>query len=430
MYEIFKDMTDGVCIFDLKGFLKYMNASAKAILGFADGADLVGKRIVEMIPIIETNDKFIQVFLDFIVNMTAAEDLIALENEDGSLRHVRVSVTRLEENKVTGEAAIIMLLTDYTELLKVRSVLERYTSKDIARAALEEPDGDKQGGKLVDATVLFSDIRGFTALSGEVAPTTLLSVVNNYFSVMDSIINKYNGTVMEFLGDGILAAFGVPTQNEQHAYRAVACALEMQNAMSGVNEWNKARGVPPFEIGIAVNSGPMVAGNIGSQNTMKYQCIGQEVNLAGRIESYSVGGQVLISESTLARIDAEVTIKGSRKILPKGSANEIEIFDVCGVSGEYSTAIESEQEQFSVLKTPVPISFCLLDGKAVGSDYFSAQILKISDKSAWINTDHNLHVLDNIMIRYNGEICAKVVDKTEQGILIRFTSISISDQEI
>lgn len=426
MFEFFENMTDGVCIFDTSGCLKYINASAGRILGLGDPSDLVGKWIVEMIPITEKNDSFMQVFLDYIGNKAGAENLIDIENEDGSMRHVRVSVTQFEADKQTGESAILMLLTDYTELLKVRNVLERYTSKDIARAALEEYGGDKMGGKLVDATVMFCDIRGFTSLSADLSPATLVSVINHHFSVMDNIITKYKGTVMEFLGDAILAAFGVPKYNEDHAYRALACALEMQNAMTEVNEWNIQHNISPFEIGIGINSGLMIAGNIGSTNTMKYQCIGQQVNLASRIESYSVGGQVLVSKNTLEKINTDVKTRGCQSIVPKGTNRPLEIYDVCAVSGKYSVELEEKQTGMTPLSSPVPITYCMVDGKAVGSVFFNASIMEISDKSALLRTDHKLKVSDNIMIRNNGEVYAKVTNVSNEGITIRFTSKPIS----
>ena len=429
MFEFFENMTDGVCIFNTSGCLKYINASAGRILGLGDTGELVGKWIVELIPITEKNDSFMQVFLDYIENKTGAENLIDIENEDGSSRHVRVSVTQFETDKQTGETAILMLLTDYTELLKVRSVLERYTSKDIAQAALEEYGGDKMGGKLVDATVMFCDIRGFTSLSADLSPATLVGVINHHFSVMDSIITKYNGTIMEFLGDGILAAFGVPKYNDDHAYRAVACAIEMQNAMTEVNDWNIQHNISPFEIGIGINSGLMIAGNIGSYKTMKYQCIGQQVNLAGRIEGFSVGGQVLISKNTLDHIDSEVRTKSFSSIVPKGSNKPLEIFDVCAVSGKYSVELKQEQTEMTPLNSPVPITYCMVDGKVVGSVFFNASILEISDKSALLKTEKKLKISDNIMIRNNGEIYAKVTDVSNEGTTIRFTSKPISPSQ-
>ena len=427
MFEIFSDMTDGVCVFDVKGYMKYINSAASKILGLNTSDSYIGKRIVEIIPIIETNDRFMQVFLDFIASKKAAENLIDLENEDGSIRHVRVSVNLFESDKLTGEKAILMLLTDYTELLKVRDVLERYTSKEIAKAALEDYNADQRGGSLVDATVMFCDIRGYTALSGEVPATTLVEVINHHFSVMDRIIGKYDGTVMEFLGDGILASFGVPGRHDDHAYRAVACALEMQNAMSEVREWNTRHGISPFEIGIGINSGLMIAGNIGSKKTMKYQCIGQQVNLAGRIESYSVGGQILISKSTYDNISADVEIKSIRKVVPKGTTTELEIYDVCGVGGEYSVSLEQENEKMVPLKSPMPITFCMVNGKKTGTVRYGAAIWKISDKGAVISTQHPLELGDNIMISYNGEVYAKVTSVGDGEVTVRFTSISLSN---
>lgn len=144
---------------------------------------------------------------------------------------------------------------------------------------------------------------------------------------MIAIIDKYEGTVIEFLGDGMFVIFGAPKDNARHAYNAVACAVEMENAMKKVNEWNKSHGFSQLEMGIGINSGKVVVGNIGSNQKMKYGCMGESVNLAGRIETFTTGGQIYISQYTKAMIEEELVIVSEQSILPKGAKKHIKIFE-------------------------------------------------------------------------------------------------------
>ena len=183
----------------------------------------------------------------------------------------------------------------------IRQTFGRYLSDDIVESILERPDGLKIGGEKRDATILMSDLRGFTSLSEGLPAEDVVSMVNIYLETMTDIILKYQGTIDEFIGDGILVIFGAPFQRPDDAGRAVACAVAMQLAMASVNDRNRQAGYPEVALGIGINTGPMVVGNIGSTKRMKYGVVGSNVNLTARIESYTVGGQIFISENTLTR---------------------------------------------------------------------------------------------------------------------------------
>jgi adenylate cyclase len=129
-------------------------------------------------------------------------------------------------------------------------------------------------------------------------PEEVVRILNLYLGAMSDTIAHYNGTINEFIGDGIFVLFGAPIQREDDAKRAIACAVAMQNAMIGVNQQNLKLGLPTLEMGIGINTGEVVVGNIGSQKRAKYTVIGSHANLAARIETYTVGGQVLVSEYT------------------------------------------------------------------------------------------------------------------------------------
>ena len=125
-----------------------------------------------------------------------------------------------------------------------------------------------------------SDLRGFTAFSETLPPETIVRLLNNYLSEMTTVIQKYNGAIDSFIGDAIQAIFGAPFQRPDDAERAVACALEMQIAMLGVNTWNVQQAYPEIEMGIGINTGEVVVGNIGSRKRAKYSVQGSNANLA------------------------------------------------------------------------------------------------------------------------------------------------------
>ncbi len=153
---------------------------------------------------------------------------------------------------------------------------------------------------------------------------------------MTNIISKNRGTVDEILGDGLMAFFGAAIAEEEHAQRAVACGIEMQLAMGSVNEKNASKGLPEMKMGIGINTGEVVVGNIGSEHRSKFSVIGSHVNLASRIESQTKGDQILISEYTLADTGAVVKIGEQIEVQPKGLKNHITLYEVVGIGGEHN----------------------------------------------------------------------------------------------
>ncbi|MHC5824709.1 MAG: adenylate/guanylate cyclase domain-containing protein, partial [Nostoc sp.] len=213
-------------------------------------------------------------------------------------------VGKLRENGRNLEHRIRERTTDLaetnTELEKrnqlIRQVFGRYLSDTVVANLLESPERLKLGGERRKITILTSDLRGFTALSERFAPEEVIHILNLYLEYMADLINHYQGTIDEFMGDGILVLFGAPIGKEDDALRAVTCACAMQLAMVGVNEKMKTLGWPLLEMGIGINTGEVIVGNIGSEKRTKYGIVGSQVNLTYRIESYTSGGQILISE--------------------------------------------------------------------------------------------------------------------------------------
>jgi class 3 adenylate cyclase len=176
----------------------------------------------------------------------------------------------------------------------IQETFGRYLSDAVVSEILESPDGLRLGGEKRTVTMLMSDLRGFSAMAERLAPEQVVRVINNYLGTMADVILAHDGTIDEFIGDSVLGFFGAPVARGDDARRAVACALAMQKGMERVNRQNREEGLPAVEMGIAVHTGDVVVGNIGSEKRAKYGAVGSHVNLTARIESYTCGGQVLI----------------------------------------------------------------------------------------------------------------------------------------
>jgi len=210
----------------------------------------------------------------------------------------------------------------------IRATFGRYVSDEVVASLLENPEGLELGGDLREVTMLMSDIREFSSICERLPPDDVMKMLNNYLGTMSEVIMSHQGTIDEFIGDAILAIFGAPISREDDAERAVQCALEMQQAMLEINRNNVSQGLPEISMGIGVNTGAVIAGNIGSEKRSKYGVVGHHVNLTARIESETAGGEVLISKSTLEKLHSHATIGRSEQVQVKGIGEQVSIFQI------------------------------------------------------------------------------------------------------
>lgn len=234
-------------------------------------------------------------------------------------------------------------LTARNDLLK--QVFGRYFSDDVVEVILNAPEETGETGGKRQVTVMITDLRGFTAICDTLSPETVTEMVNQYLGAMTDTILDFGGTVLEFMGDGILAVFGAPVDNGNSVADAVAAGITMQNRMKQVNQYNISKQYPVVEMGIGIHRGEVFIGNIGSERLMRYNVMGKAVNLCSRIEGYSVGGQVLISKDTLEEIKDSVHIKKEFQVMPKGIHQLITICDVDEIKGEYHCCREEEEKK-------------------------------------------------------------------------------------
>jgi adenylate cyclase len=293
---------------------------------------------------------------------------------------------------------------------------------------LDKPEGLGFDGETRCVSILFADLRGFTLLVDSLPPQQIVSMLNAYLEVMIDIIGQYSGTVSEIVGDGVLAFFGAPVDDAQHASHAVACAVAMQQAMPQVNERNRELGLPELSMGIGINSGEGVVGNIGSQTRTTYSVVGSVVNMAARIESCSAGRQILISESTLSEIGGIVRIDGQRTIRPKGALQPVLVFEVSGIVGEYQLFVDRIESEMLLLTNRVPVDCTTVHGKQVDASSFAAQLVKLSRYCAHLQSGTEIEMYSDLRIQLGGKsghVYGKVMERTDEGhFLVNFSSLS------
>jgi sigma-B regulation protein RsbU (phosphoserine phosphatase) len=215
----------------------------------------------------------------------------------------------------------------------IRETLGRYVSPELAAQALRDRDALQLGGELREVAMLMSDLRGFSELSERLGPAAMIALLNRYLGAMTPVIVQHGGVINEFIGDAIFVLFGAPFGRPDDTERAVRCAAAMQEALAGFNADNAARGLPGLSMGIALHVGPVVAGNIGSADRVKYGVVGPAVNLVARIESLSSGGEVLLSGTLVARVAPLVSVAPGRVERVKGVSEPVTVHRLLEVKG-------------------------------------------------------------------------------------------------
>jgi len=216
------------------------------------------------------------------------------------------------------------------EKRQVKRTFSRFVSKDVYEQLVADPASARVGGARRDMSVLFADIRGFTTFTERGEPEEVVAQLNAYFSRMVEVVFAHRGTVDKFVGDMVMALFGAPLADPDHADHAVQAALGMLDALRDQNARWAAEGRPALEIGIGVNSGDMVAGIIGSETVMSYTVIGDAVNLGSRLESLNkeFGTRLIVSDATRARLKGRYDMKPLGAVTVKGKSAPVSIFEV------------------------------------------------------------------------------------------------------
>ncbi len=278
----------------------------------------------------------------------------------------------------------------------LRYMFGRYMSTEVMRALLEEPDEALGlGGQQREVTLVMTDLRGFTALAETLTPEQTIGLLNDYFDVMVDVCLEYGGTINEIIGDALLIVFGAPTPCDDHADRAVACAVAMQQAMDTVNARNKALGRPQLEMGIGVNTGEVVVGNVGSRKRTRYGVVGRQVNRTARIESYTVGGQVLVSQSVIDAARAPIGLRATHTVgVDVGQPFTLHVVESIGAP--YGLTVPDISASMRTLDAPRALQIALLSGKHVSDMRLDARALALGDRTIRLEIARTVQVFDNL----------------------------------
>ena len=293
---------------------------------------------------------------------------------------------RDRENKVTEMSGLL------------KKMFGRYLSPEVMNSIIDNPSTLELGGERRKVTIMMTDLRGFTALSERLEPEQVVQMLNGYFEIMMEVVLRYNGNINEIIGDALLIIFGAPKEMPDRAQRGIACAIEMQNAMAKVNEKNRAQGLPELEMGIGINETEVIIGNIGSSIRSKYAVVGSGVNMTSRIESYTVGGQILISESVYQEASEVLRIDAQRDVLPKGSETTIKIYEVGGIAGGFNLALEDKEPTLVTLAQQIPLQYKVLEGTDVEKEGLGGSVVRLSKNCAEIALRTPIEEMSNLKL--------------------------------
>ncbi len=270
--------------------------------------------IIELIQLSESQNKTkAEINLPF---KTASED---------SIINFSISPRVDEHNNTLGS---VISLEDITDISKVKNTFKRYVSKQVVDELLGDDTKLKLGGEEREVTVLFSDIRGFTSMSEKLKAEDVVNTLNNYFSDMIDIVFKYNGTLDKIIGDELMIVYGAPLVGVDDTKRAVKTAIEMQKQIKIINERRTIDGLIPIKVGMGINQGTVVSGNIGSRDMMDYTVIGDTVNLGARLCSYASPDEIIVSNTVYEQTKTMFNYCKLDSIKVKGKRKKVEIYRI------------------------------------------------------------------------------------------------------
>jgi PAS domain S-box-containing protein len=339
--NVFNSMTNMVITTDAAGHIYYFNESAALAMGL--GEDDLGRSLENVFrkslssntlkTILKSADKGNEILglegiyrskekeLDYSLNISP---LKTPRGKKEGLTLLFTNQTREKELKQTVQA-----VTEDRRVIK--DMFARYMSQEVMENLMETPDSVKLGGDKRIATVFFADIRGYTSFSESRDPEDIVKILNEYFSEAIQGIIKHKGYIDKFIGDCIMAVWGVPMMpDKDDSYNAVSCALSLQEMISSAKRKFFRKSASRLKIGIGVNTGPLVAGNLGSMQRMDYSVIGDTVNLAARLESIAGPDEVIISQTTRNQLTNMFRFEEKQPVRVKGKDKPVKIYNVLG----------------------------------------------------------------------------------------------------
>ncbi len=324
--SMLRTMATGVVTLDPEGKMAYSNLAGLDI--FWRGGDVEPGQPYQDFFGADLNPEITAVIAQVIDTQQGqtAYDLQYRKNDEEAM-NINLAVLPLRDSK-NKSLGVVIVADDITQEQRLMSTLSRYVTRQIAEQLLKDRDRLKLGGQRSRVAVLFSDIRNFTTLSERFDAEEVVTMLNEYFTLMIDPIFKYEGTLDKFIGDAIMAVFGAPVSHDDDAERAVRAALEMRAALKHYNRLRAQRGEDPIETGIGIALGDAVSGNIGSERRMDYTVIGDTVNVASRLEGLSKNYEtkVLINEGIYLAVKDKIPCVDLGPAQVKGKEGNVRIY--------------------------------------------------------------------------------------------------------
>ena len=253
-----------------------------------------------------------------------------------------------------ASATLVEYFFTFSEKRYLKRAFQHYVPPAVVEDLVADAGKLQLGGEKRELTVLFSDIRGFTTLSEAMAPEELVKLMNEYFTVMTEQVFRHRGSLDKYIGDAIMAVFGAPLAEPQHAALACRTALDMARALQGLRQSWRARGIPEIDIGVGINTGPMVVGNMGSASRFNYTVVGDAVNLASRIEHLNkeYGTNILVSEYTYLPLKDEFPLaREVDRVRVRGRTQPVRLFELIA-QGRYASLdwLEEYRAAYAVMR--------------------------------------------------------------------------------
>jgi adenylate cyclase len=362
-----------------------------------------------------------------------SKPVLRLAAETDRIRHLHVD----EPLQLHSHITEIQVLTRAVERMKgtLRSFM-RFAPRQLVQEVVL---GDKElllGGERREVTLLFSDLRSFTQFAEQNRPEDVVHVLNLHFDAMIRVIAAHQGYVVDFLGDSLFVAFGALHHDPDHATHAVTCALAMQVAQAQLNDQWADRSLPPLEMGIGINSGSCVVGNMGSHERIKYDVVGHAVNVAARIETFTVGGQVLIAAATRQLLQEGFILSEPLSAYGKGVEGPLKIYEVRGHHDRPDLTLPPVVSELQTLQPPMAVFLRLISGKQIATDLHPATLTQISRAGAALTTETPLDCFAPLQLAFpdpTGEnlyLDGKVVSygQERQSYIIKFSPLSPAAQ--
>lgn len=324
--NIMSSITTGIIKTDLLGEVEYFNNAAQKVFKFERSNTLKNHYLMvflenpKLISLIEKIEKEGEVIY---------ENNLKIVDSDSNHHEINLTISPVFNNGRKYSGAVIAF-EDLSDVNLIKSTFKKYVSENIVDELLQSGNEISLGGSKNNVCIMFCDIRGFTSMSENMFPEDVVFLLNSYFQQMIDVVFKNNGTLDKIIGDELMVLYGVPIKSENDCQKAIDSAVEMFSQLKKFNLENQENNYPQIKIGIGINYGEVITGNIGSTRQMNYTVIGDNVNLASRLCSHAKANQIVISESTYELLSDRRGFKKKDPIYVKGKRDKIEnwIFEV------------------------------------------------------------------------------------------------------